>query len=144
MIARSQTQVKKLQRRVDELSAQTLTYEAAQLYAAAQEIADHLIIARMMTDKDAHALKFLANLLQTRPKAIALLACPAGDKLTVIFARGIDVAVPMGDLLRTALGNFGGGGGGRPDFAQGGGVPLVDADALLDFTVEELVARLTG
>lgn len=142
LIARSQAQLKALQRRVDDLTAQSLAYEADQLYATAQEVAGHRVIAQMMADKDAGALKSLANLLQAKPNAISLLVCPAGEKLTVIFARGADVVTPMGDLLRTVLGECGGGGGGRPEFAQGGGVPVSGAHALLDFATNTLVAQL--
>lgn len=88
------------------------------------------------------AAKTLANLLQARPNMIALLATTAGGKATVIFARSPDVTIHMGDLLRDALKAFGGGGGGRPEFAQGGGVAVEQVPALLEYAVARLQSGL--
>ena len=42
-----------------------------------------------------------------------------------VFARSQDVDIHMGQLLSQAAKPLGGKGGGRPDFAQGGGVPEI-------------------
>jgi alanyl-tRNA synthetase len=63
-----------------------------------------------------------------------------GGKATVIFARSADVDTHVGNLLRDALKAFGGGGGGRPEFAQGGGVAMEQLPALLEYAVERLEA----
>ncbi|MEK6985432.1 MAG: alanine--tRNA ligase [Candidatus Thermoplasmatota archaeon] len=53
-------------------------------------------------------------------KTVALLASTDGG-VRLVFARSADVAVDMGALLRELIPMVGGKGGGRPDFAQGGG-----------------------
>lgn len=139
LAARNLDQLKVADRRIQELSAQLLAYEAERLWADASDLGGWRVIARLLPGQDPAGLKLLANLLQAKPATVALLACPAGgDKLTVIFARSADVDAAMGDLLRTTLRAFGGGGGGRSEYAQGGGVPADQAEALLDFAVEKL------
>ena len=56
------------------------------------------------------------------PNVIALIGADAGDgRANLVFARSADVSTPMGQLLSSAAKPLGGKGGGRPDFAQGGG-----------------------
>ncbi len=144
LAARNLEQLKAADRRVQELSTQLLTYEADRLWTEAPDLGDRRVVARLLPDQDSAGLKLLANLLQAKPTTVTLLACPAGGgKLTVIFARSPDVDAAMGDLLRTTLQAFGGGGGGRPEYAQGGGVPADQAAALLDFAIEQLSCTIT-
>ena len=63
---------------------------------------------------------------------MALLATTGGGKLTVLFTRSDDADLHMGNLLRDTLRAFGGGGGGRPEYAQGGGIDPTQAQAVLD------------
>ena len=57
---------------------------------------------------------------------VALLGADAGEGRSVfVFARSGDVDIHMGQLLSQAAKPLGGKGGGRPDFAQGGGCPEI-------------------
>lgn len=138
LVAKAQDQIKQLQRRVDELTTDLLTYEVASLRAAAEPVGDRQVVRRVWAERSIDALKTTANLLTETPGTIALLATTNGDKTTVVFGRAADVDAHMGNLLRTTLQAFGGGGGGRPDFAQGGGAAADQADALLDFARDQL------
>ncbi len=138
LLARGQEQVKTLQRQVDELTTQLLGYEVEGVAATAVTIGDTQVVVQKWADRSVDAVKTLANLLQARPNMIALLATTAGSNATVIFARSPDVTIHMGNLLRDALKAFGGSGGGRPEFAQGGGVPVEQVTALLEYAVEQL------
>jgi len=139
LVARNLEQLKAADHRLQELSTRLLAYEAERLRAEAPDLDGRRVVARLLSDQNPAGLKQLANLLQASPATVALLACPAGgDRLTVIFARSGDVDASMGDLLRTTSQAFGGGGGGRPEYAQGGGVPADQAEALLAFAVEQL------
>lgn len=66
---------------------------------------------------------------------VALFAGGEGDAAPLVFARGADVKIDMGKLLKEAAAAAGGKGGGRADFAQGAG----NGRAALDFAF----ARLT-
>jgi len=78
------------------------------------------VIARML-DGDANLIRDAASHLIRRPGVVALLGARAGEKAVFVFARSADVDIHMGKLLSDAAKPLGGKGGGRPDFAQGGG-----------------------
>jgi len=67
---------------------------------------------------------------------------PEVIQISVGVSKSLEVKVPSGELLKNTLPQFKGRGGGKPDFAQGGGVPVGDADALLKSVVKEVEARL--
>lgn len=67
-------------------------------------------------------LKHLVQRLIAHPQTVVLLAAgEAGAKGFFTFARSDDLEVHMGALVRQACEIIGGRGGGRPEFAQGGG-----------------------
>lgn len=80
--------------------------------------------------------------MQGRPAVVALFTVTGGRPLTVIATNDAarDRGLKAGDLVRTAARTLGGGGGGKPDLAQGGGQnPDAVPDALA--AVERLVAE---
>lgn len=114
-----------LRRAERELNAQQealVEYQARELLAGAETAAGVRLVAREMADADPALVQKMARALIAEPGVVALLGCARGGKGTVVFARSEDCSVHVGNLLRDTLREFGGGGGGRPDFAQGGGV----------------------
>jgi alanyl-tRNA synthetase len=142
LVQRALDQARELQRQVDALTEQLVTYEVEDLLAEANlaQAADPepsraggpRIVQKLYADRGVDALKQLAALLRSRPNTLALLATQAGGKLTVLFARSDDVNLHAGNLLRDTLKSFGGNGGGRPEQAQGGGIDPQAAPAILD------------
>ena len=79
------------------------------------------VVARML-EGDANLVKDAASQLIRRPGVVALLGARVDtDHAVFVFARSADVDIHMGRLLSEAAKPLGGKGGGRPDFAQGGG-----------------------
>ena len=79
------------------------------------------VVAKLMPG-DANLVKDAASRLIRRPGVVALLGADLGEgRATFVFARSGDVDLHMGQLLSQAAKPLGGKGGGRPDFAQGGG-----------------------
>ena len=74
-----------------------------------------------LADCDAAALKELASKLIEESGVVALLGAKNGERCSFVFARSADLDLSMGRLLSEAAKPLGGKGGGRPDFAQGGG-----------------------
>ena len=72
-------------------------------------------------DADANGLKTLAAAIAARPGYLVVLVSAATPALVVV-ARSADVSVPAQQLLTSLIARFGGRGGGRPEFAQGGGL----------------------
>ena len=99
--------------------------------ARAQRLPGGAAVVARMLDGDAGLAKDAASRLIRRPGVVALLGARAGeDRAAFVFARSGDVDIHMGQLLSGAVKPLGGKGGGRPDFAQGGG-PEQALDAAL-------------
>jgi alanyl-tRNA synthetase len=85
-------------------------------------------------------LQKTATELVAQPKTVALLASTDGS-VRLVFARSPDVAADMGVLLREVIPMVGGKGGGKPDFAQGGGQDASKVPECLD-AAKQVLARL--
>lgn len=98
----------------------------------AAEVKGVKLIAHRFAAADRDSLLKAASALITASGTVALLAAGTdgsqGD--IVVFGRADDVDCDMGKLMRAALKPFGGRGGGKPNFAQGGAPVQLDAAAL--------------
>lgn len=103
---------------LEELEKQWAEATAAAWWAESAAADGRRIIARAL-DAPPERVKAVAQALRSRPGTIALLAA-RGERPQLIFARSDDVALNMGELMRTATAAAGGRGGGRPEWAQGG------------------------
>ena len=79
------------------------------------------IITKIFDDRDPESLKHLAMALIAHPNVISLLAAKDAEAARLVFARSSDAPGDMNALMREACTMLDGRGGGRPDFAQGGG-----------------------
>lgn len=120
LLAARQERMKEQDRLLRAMQEEVLGYRAQNMLAQAEVVGGVRLVAGVMDDLDAAGLKSLAGGLVGNPGVVALLACGVGGKGTAIFARSADVELHAGQLLRGLLPRFGGSGGGRPDFAQGG------------------------
>ena len=82
------------------------------------------LIARFV-EADASLLRELTSRLIETPGVIALIGTMTGEQAAFVFGRSADVQADMGALLHDCAKPLGGKGGGRPDFAQGGGCPEI-------------------
>ena len=109
------------------------------------EIAGSTLIARQVNDVDSESLRTLADTLKSRLKSgVIVLAAPMPDgKVALIVTVTPDLAkkAPAGQLVKTLAPIVGGGGGGRPDFAQAGGKDASKITELLAAAQKE-VSRL--
>jgi alanyl-tRNA synthetase len=133
LVQRSLDQTRELQRQVDTLTEQIVTYETRELLAEAAIDGNLRVVQKVYVDRSVDALKQAAALLRSQPQTLALLGAQSGGKLTLLFGRSDDLALHAGNLLRDTLKAFGGNGGGRPELAQGGGVDPAQAAAMLDY-----------
>ena len=95
--------------------------QSARFLAEAEILPDGTKLIARFVDGDANLLRDMASRLIENPGVIALLGTMNGDQAIYVFGRSADVEANMGNLLRDAARPLGGKGGGRPDFAQGGG-----------------------
>ncbi len=134
LIVRTQEKVKEMQRVNDALRERLLGIEAERLLLAAGQIGDLRIVVVQRGDLDAADVRLLASMLAAQPQVVALIASEKEGKALLAFARNAETtpaSLHMGNLLRDALAQAGGKGGGHPDFAQGGGVPAEETERLL-------------
>jgi alanyl-tRNA synthetase len=125
-VARLLEENKRLLRRNRALAELAATIEAQELLDATAPANHRRIVARIFEDRDFDEIKLLAHRLVAHASVIALLAAREGETARLVFARSADVTVDMNALLRAACETLGGRGGGRPDFAQGGGTRLAE------------------
>ncbi len=121
-VARLSEERKSLAHRVAELELVEARVEAEALRADFRQREDGVrIIARVLEKASVERLKQLARALIAEKQAIALLGSSNTDAAQFVFARSSDVSDDMSALVREACAMLDGRGGGRPDFAQGGG-----------------------
>jgi alanyl-tRNA synthetase len=114
---------------------------SAQLLAAAGELAAHpeeidgvaFVAHQVPAGTDADSIRKLAldirgRLPAGRPAVVMVLGVPAGRPVVVVAVNDAarDRGLAAGRLVGVAAKALGGGGGGKPDVAQGGGAPLGD------------------
>jgi len=122
-----------------------LLEELAELYAErllAQTTGSPRIIVQVFSERDALFIKLLAQkLTATQNGVVALLASGAGQP-TLVFAQSPGQKSNMGQLMKEAMAQLGGRGGGSADLAQGG----VPAGALdpekIHALLRDIAARL--
>ncbi len=115
-----------------------LEIEAERLWQSAPRVNGVRVIVAAFDDWEVEQVRTLAGMLRNREGAIVILGWRGSEKGRFVFARTSDVGVHMGQVLRQALADYGGRGGGRPDWAEGG----VDAPARVDDVLAAAV-RLT-
>jgi alanyl-tRNA synthetase len=142
LIAKLQSQNRELDRQVRTLQEELMGHRASALLASAAVVNNVRVVAQALPDLDPVALKGLAQRLQAEPQMIALLCCASGEKGTAIFCRSEGVSLDAGQLLREILRQYGGGGGGRPDFAQGGGMSLDSLEAVVATAAQRVAEQL--
>ena len=110
------------------------------------EIGGSTLIARQVDDVDSESLRTLADTLKSRLKSgIVVLAAPMPEgKVSLIVTVTPDLAkkAPAGQLVKTLAPIVGGGGGGRPDFAQAGGKDASKITELLAAAQKEVTRLL--
>jgi alanyl-tRNA synthetase len=122
-VRRLRDDLKSAQSSLKALTKQVISFEAAQLLSQPQPHPDLTVIVAAYENRNPSDIKLLAATLVETPNVIALLGI-AGPTAMFYFARHQNAPGDMGKLLNTTLAEFGGRGGGQPEFAQGGGIPL--------------------
>ena len=116
------------------LRRELLLSQAPEMHAAADTLPDGTRLIARFVQADAALLRDLTSALIAQPGTIALMGALSGEQALYVFGRSADLTLDMGKLLRDCARPLGGKGGGRPDFAQGGG-----CEAILEAAKEMVV-----
>lgn len=139
-VTRLQDDLKQNLRALKQVNNTLLDYEVPALLAEAERNGDLRIISKAYDGRDSEDIRGLATRLTENDNVLALIGT-AGDKSHLVFARSENVEFDMNVLLKTSLEQLGSGrGGGRPNMAQGGGVPATVSD--LESVLEQAVSTV--
>lgn len=142
-VERLVTKNKDLRSRLQGAERALTRYKAAELRATAPNVAGARLVVHNMSGGN---IRELARQLVSEPGVVALLGIQgSAGKAQFCFACSPDVEVDLVPLVRGTTETLGGrGGGGKPNFAQGGG-PLTDTqqlDAALEWAAQRLGQQL--
>ncbi|MCL2045659.1 MAG: alanine--tRNA ligase [Oscillospiraceae bacterium] len=118
--------------------------DAARIMTAARSIGELRVISMLIEDVevDTDKLRLIEDVLRDNESGIvAVLATVQDDKITIMATCGkkaVEKGVKAGDLIREVSKICGGSGGGRPEFAMGGGKDINKLKEALE-AVEKLV-----
>jgi alanyl-tRNA synthetase len=125
-------------KQLEVLQAKLAELESKAASSAAEEYGGVRLVVSQLP---ASALQKTAQELAAQPGTIALLG--ASDQgVRLVFARSADVKVDVGALLKEVMPMVGGRGGGKPDFAQGGGTDASKVGEALDAAKAKAKAML--
>ena len=117
-INKLRTEIKQAKKAAKLQQSKLLGFEVDALRTNAETVGDLNIIAQLFEDNDGGKLRQMANQLVQNSQTVVLL----GNKSQLIFARADDAPSDMGALIKPFLTELGGSGGGKAQFAQGGGL----------------------
>ncbi|QHF94502.1 alanine--tRNA ligase [Streptomyces sp. NHF165] len=144
------TRLKEAEKEIERFRAEKVLQAAAGLAQGAKDVRGIALAAGRVPDgTSADDLRTLVldvrQRLGSRAGVVALFAVGNGRPLTVIATNEAarEHGLKAGDLVRTAAKTLGGGGGGKPDVAQGGGQNPEAVDEAIA-AVERLVADAGG
>ena len=135
---------KEAQRKLDQLAGAQRGEAAVELLAGAVELDGGRLVAARVDGLEGKALSEMIDDLRARiGSGVVCIASESGGKALVAVGVTKDWTSrhKAGDLVREAAKIVGGGGGGRPDFAQAGGKDPSKIEAALDAIRERVGAR---
>lgn len=108
--------------------------------------AEYRLVKANLPGRTPDDLKHLAQRIIAYPRTVVLLGSgqQAGQPGHLVFARSADTDAHMGTLIRQACEVIGGRGGGRPEFAQGGGPDGSRVPEALDAVSSRLAEMLSA
>jgi alanyl-tRNA synthetase len=118
-IRKSLDEIKAGQKQHHKLLEELAELLAEKMYATTQTDGRFKLVKQITTDRDLGFVKLLAQKLSKHAGVVAILGTTYGPA-AVVFGRSADVDVDVSVLMKEAMAEVGGRGGGSKDLAQGG------------------------
>jgi alanyl-tRNA synthetase len=147
-VEKLQTETKRLAREATQLKAKLALGGGAQTDADdAVEIAGVKLARRKVADLDKDALRQLSDSLKAKiTSGVVVIASANEGKVQIVVAVTADLTskIKAGQIVKEIAPIVGGGGGGRPDFAEAGGRQPEKIDEMLAASADVVSKLLTG
>ncbi|UCH78354.1 MAG: alanine--tRNA ligase [Candidatus Coatesbacteria bacterium] len=138
---------RELDKKLRRLTSQEATAHAAELLASAAQVGPVRLVTGLLAGASADAVKEAASsLISAHGDVVALFASDEGGKATIFAGAGaeaIAAGAHAGNLVRDVAKALGGGGGGKPDFAQAGAKTAEGLEEALA-QAERLLSEMIG
>ncbi len=105
----------------EKLAKRWAEYRGRELWQSAPQKEERKIVRQIFAAEEHREAKLIAHAVASQPAAVALIGVK-GRPATLYFAQSPGGPSDMSGILRQAVAELGGKGGGTRDFAQGGGV----------------------
>ena len=124
-------QTKEYEKTIDELNEKLLAFEANELLHEASSIHDLKIVQMISNEYRMKDLQKLAKMvLKEDPEVVVFFVSERDNKMQIVCGRG-ETDLDMNLALKGVLPLINGKGGGKKDFAQGGGEPIRSAEEVM-------------
>ncbi len=149
VVARLEARLQTLEKAVKERDRKLAKAAAGDSGGEAQRltIGDVTLVCRRVDDASKDLLRSIADQIKsTLTSGVVFLAGPTADgkvAMVVSVTGNVSGRLKAGQLVKELAPMVGGGGGGRPDFAEAGGKDPAQVDAMLA-AAPEVVQRLLG
>ncbi len=137
---------KALERKLLTLQQKLASSAGSDIAGKAENINDVSVLLEKLTDVDPKALRDLVDQLKQQLKScVVVLAVADADKIALVAGVSKDLVntIKAGDIIKSLAAKVDGKGGGRPDFAQGGGTNLAALDDALISEKETIVQSIS-
>ena len=143
-----QNELKATQKQLDAFKQELALAKSDQLLAKAESVGEFKILVAQLEDVDADGLKTAAERLQQKlgESAVVLGSVPEADKVSLVaaFSKGVNAkGLQAGKFIGGIAKLCGGGGGGRPNFAQAGGRDASKLAEALESAQQQLQSELS-
>ena len=139
------TRQRELEKELQQLKQKLASAAGADMAANAVEVAGVKLLATQLDGVDPKSLRDLVDQLKQKlGSGVILLATEADGKIALAAGVTKDLTgkVKAGDLLKMVAEQVGGRGGGRPDFAQGGGTDLAALPGAIHSVENWLISQM--
>ncbi len=143
-VERIQSDVRDLQKAMAQVKAQLAAADAATYVERAEELGGKRVVAAVVPEADANAVRALGNAIRDRLRSgvVALIGVDGASAALFVSASddAVKAGVHAGNLVKLAAPLVGGKGGGAPAQAQGGGKDPAGAERALAAIRDALAA----
>jgi len=119
-IRKSQDEARAARKEREQLLQELADAHAAGILAGTTESNGRKVIVRVFEDRDMNYVKLLAQRLTREQANVVALLASTSDTPALVFAASPGQGLDMNGLLKDALAELGGRGGGSKEMAQGG------------------------